>query len=318
MKNKKNITDSIMDKIVEEKIVPKARWEFLLKNYLVWFVGVIAALVGGVATSGVIFVFRNSDWVMYRRLSGSFFDHTLTFMPLLWLILLAGFVYLAICQMKHTKRGYKYPIVLLVAVNIFVSGVLGVTLYGVGYAHVLDTQAGRVLPLYKAVEERREELWVQPERGLLAGIVLGTTTDAFLLQDYLGDKWEVSRELLGQIDDLVLLHVDEVGIVGNKTGTSSFEACAVRPWDMAGEYPKLREERKQNRLENTGYRNNLPMIEKLPPPQIIRGPMREDLSLGRRSGKDILQTQLRQKGFGEGRLQDLREIVCERATTTSQ
>ncbi len=318
MKNNKNIADSIMDKIAEEKIVPRARWEFLMKNYLVWVVGIVAAIVGGVATSGVIFVFRNSDWVMYRRLSGSFFDHTLSFLPFLWIVLLAGFVYLAIYQMKHTKRGYKYPIILLVIANIFISGVLGTILYGVGYAHILDTHASRVLPLYKAVEEKREALWVQPEKGLLAGIVLSTTTDAFFLQDYLGETWEVSGERLGEIDSLVLLYVDEVGIVGNKTGTSTFEACAVRSWNIAGEHSRLREEMRQKRTGRAEYRNGLTTIEKLPPLQVIKAPVRNGSSLGRGLGKDDLRIHLRQQGLDDRGLQGLREIVCERATTTSQ
>jgi hypothetical protein len=313
MKHKKNISDSVMEKITEHKIIPKARWEFLLKNYFVWGVGVLAALVGGVATSGIIFVFQNSDWFMYRRLSGSFFSHAGAFLPLLWIMLLVGFACLAVYQMKHTKRGYTYPVVALIGANILISTVLGVVLYRIGYAHILDVRTGMVLPMYESVEQKRETLWVQPENGLLAGLVVSATEDGvFLLQDYKGDMWEVSDGLLDEVDSLVLLSVDEIGIVGTQTGDFLFEACAVRPWNIAGQHQGMREEMKL-RMVRAGRYGNTFMLEEVPPAQIITLPNNKP------QGKGVgRMNSTGQANLDRVRLQDLRDIVCELATTTQK
>lgn len=317
MKHKKNIADSVMEKINKEHIVPKARWEFLLKNYAMWGAGILSVIVGGIATSGMIFVLINADWMMYQRLSGSFFEHAMSFVPMLWIGLLVCFAGLAIYQMKHTKRGYTYPVAILVGANILASTVLGVGIYSVGYAHVIDVHAGKVLPMYRGVEEKREALWVQPDKGILAGVVVGTTTEgAFLLKDYTGYTWEVVATDLSDIDTFVLETADEVGVVGHKTGDTSFEACAARPWNIAGQHPRLREEMR-GRLLDKARKQEGAMFDAPPPEEEFRAP----------SG--VGQVRLQQPNsavgakFQEGdldrvRLQDLRDVMCKRATTTLQ
>lgn len=303
---KKDIADSIMEKIEKEAIAPKPRWEFLLKNYLIWAVGFLALLVGGIATSSVIFAFRNGDWALYRRLSGGLLPHIFAVLPAVWLVLLVVFVALAIYQIQHTKRGYRYPLSLILGAIVMVSWLLGFWIYAFGYAYLIDTHVGRIFPAYRGLEERREERWNRPEEGIIAGVVIGTTTDTvYSIRAFSGEVWEVSIDRLEAFDAIVLSSANEVGIVGNKTGTSTFEACAVRPWGIAGEHERMREEMRALMREN----GIVPPQEGMPTSSMPH--------MGPR-GPEVLRLRLKEQGLDERNLDDLRTIMCERVATGSQ
>ncbi|MCK5096351.1 MAG: hypothetical protein KAR24_03290 [Candidatus Pacebacteria bacterium] len=315
MKDRKDIADSIMEKIERESIKPKPRWEFLLKNYSIWFTGILAVVVGSVATSSIIFAIRNADWFLYRRLSDSFLIHVFKVMPFLWIGFLVLFVLIAIYQIKHTKRGYKYSLAIIVLGNIFVSMILGSVLYVFGFGHLIDVYAGRFVPSYQAIEERREEMWTQPENGLLAGIVLGTSTKDVLLQDFAGGTWNITMDKLKPVDVIILSLAQEVAVVGNVISTSTFEACAVRPWNIFGEHAPMRKarhkemiEQGRRRWESEFFENDVPGSRN--PDEFI------DKVLMR--GGDVLKEGLRQGGYGERNLFDLRSIECDEVASSSQ
>jgi hypothetical protein len=62
----------LLEKIKEEKIAPKPRWTFLLKESVVWGAGSLALIVGGLVTAVVIYFFRDNSLNVYQRMDGSF------------------------------------------------------------------------------------------------------------------------------------------------------------------------------------------------------------------------------------------------------
>lgn len=324
MNNRKDITDSIMEKIEKEAIHPKPRWEFLLKDYVVWSVGVAALFVGSIAVSTVLFALNNADWALSQRLSDSMFSHIIRFFPFLWILLLSVFMLLAVYQIQHTKHGYRYPLTWLVFFNVCASGTVGFGLYQFGIAHIIDTQTAQWLPMYQSIEQRREALWVRPDGGLLAGIVLGTTTDgAFELQDFSGAKWKIVTPRLQPVDLIILSSADEVGLIGNKTGTSTFEACGIRPWGVAGEYGQLRSLMRENmrqRFAATILGDNdagQPPPPPLPPAK-EGGVMLDGDDSGRMRGPSVVRLRLKEHGFGEKNLSDLSTVLCDKAAASSR
>ena len=320
MKDKKDIASSIMEKIEDGAIKPRPRWEFLLKNYSIWFMGILAVVVGSVATSSIIFAIRNADWFLYRRLSDSFLIHVFKVMPFLWIGFLVLFVLIAIYQIKHTKRGYKYSLAIIVLGNIVVSMILGSVLYVFGFGHLIDVYAGRFVPSYQAIEERREEMWTQPENGLLAGIVLGTSTKDVLLQDFAGGTWNIATDRLEPVDMMILSLAQEVAVVGNVISTSTFEACAVRPWNIFGEHASMRKARRKEMIEQGRrgreiefLKGEAPVFQSLE--EFIEMHNKEGIH-GMRGG-DVLREGLRQGGYGERNLFDLRSIECDEVIATS-
>jgi hypothetical protein len=53
---------SILSEIKEKGIKPKARWTFLLNDYLVWATGFLSLVFGAIAFSVIIYMIRNNDW----------------------------------------------------------------------------------------------------------------------------------------------------------------------------------------------------------------------------------------------------------------
>jgi len=315
MKDKHTLMDSVMEQIEKKEVIPKPRWEFLLKNYSMWAVGGIALLLGAVATSSALFVLRNGDWFLLQRLSGSLLGHSVSVIPFLWIVLLIIFILLAMYQMKHTQRGYRYSFAIIVG-NVIASILLGIVMYVFGLGYVADTFVGRVLPLYSPFEERREQMWTQPENGLLSGTVLGTSSDSmYEMQDFLGKVWSISTDKIDSVDIFILNQADEVGIIGNKIGTSTFEACAVRPWNIEGVHEKLRE-RMQDEMMQRGLLDKQPAhiesarsIIKSQDELSAKNPPMQGFERGH--GQGFIKEQLLMKGYGERNISELRSIECE-------
>ena len=58
---KENISKQVLEKIKDKKIKPKSKWEFLLKDYVWWFLGILALNIGGLAFSVIIYFLVNND-----------------------------------------------------------------------------------------------------------------------------------------------------------------------------------------------------------------------------------------------------------------
>jgi uncharacterized membrane protein YidH (DUF202 family) len=132
-----NTGQEILDKIKEQGIQPKKRWEFLFKDYILWIFFSLAIILGSLASSVTIFMFKHAAWTSnvpnfhpLKRL--------LIVLPLFWLISLAVFSILAWYDFKNTKRGYKYHPLLIVLFSIIVSIVLGLGIYLVGLGEKLE------------------------------------------------------------------------------------------------------------------------------------------------------------------------------------
>ncbi len=59
---KDHLAERVLGRITQEHLAPRPRWEFLLKNYAFWGLGVLAVLFGALAFSATLFEVRNVDW----------------------------------------------------------------------------------------------------------------------------------------------------------------------------------------------------------------------------------------------------------------
>ena len=79
-----NIAKKVLEQIKSKGILPKPRWRFLLKDYLIWLFFGLTIIVGSLASSIIIFMVRSNDWDLYNRLHLPFFLKTL---PYFWIII---------------------------------------------------------------------------------------------------------------------------------------------------------------------------------------------------------------------------------------
>ncbi len=232
---KETFKNKILDIIKEKDISPKPKWQFVAKDYLVWFLGIISVLIGGVAFSVIIFVLANADWQSYRFLSGSLLEHIIKVAPLYWILFLAIFILVSDYNFKKTKDGYKYSVPKVVGVIVFISFCLGLFFYEIGLAHITDYALGDRLPGFHRFVDIKQKMWNVPDKGLLAGtIVPSEKSDFLILKDFDGNEWKVGVANLNQDHFDVLDNFDTVVFSGSFVEDGYFEACSVKPWEIKG------------------------------------------------------------------------------------
>jgi len=185
-----DIGKKIIDKIKAQKIEPKAKWQFVLKNYAIWVLFGLSIIIGSLAVSAVIYLIKNSSQInQYSDLN--FASKVLIVIPYFWLIILVGFIAVAYYNIKHTKSGYKLNPFLIVTVSILASIIFGVTGFAFGVGDQVEDKMYQKFPIYKMIHNQQMKPLHRPEKGLLMGVVLEQLDDYYWVIDVAGQKWTV-------------------------------------------------------------------------------------------------------------------------------
>jgi amino acid transporter len=92
----------IMGTIHEQKICPRPKWYFLLKNTAVWFLLILALFLGA-------FSVGMQETVMEKSANPGFSAYVLFgSISFLWLLITVLFAVLAYANLRLTKDGYRY------------------------------------------------------------------------------------------------------------------------------------------------------------------------------------------------------------------
>lgn len=229
--SKKDLSQSVLDKIKKDHIKPKSKWAFLLKDYVFWGLFAICIIIGGMVASMMIFKLTIHDWEMHKPLGENFFRFHLRALPLFWILLLTGFIFVADYNFKHTKKGYKYSLPLVMIGTILASIILGFALFGAGVAKRMDEKALQHLPFYKEMTlDQRLEDWSQVEKGLIGGEIIKINEDKVEIKSFKGEIWEVNtdmvpKEMLDKLEEGMI-----IGGFGKKGEKGMFDADKIKPW----------------------------------------------------------------------------------------
>ncbi|MDA3839866.1 MAG: hypothetical protein PF572_02145 [Patescibacteria group bacterium] len=228
--DEKTLSERVLAKIKEKKIERKAKWTFLLRNYVVWGAGIISLLVGGLALSVVIYMMRHNGWGEYSYVSDSFLQFIFLTLPYFWLVFLGLFVFIADYYIKHTNKGYRYRLPVVVVGSIFVSFLLGGLFYNLGMGQAIDDVLGRQAPFYRQFINPNMKRWNNPEKGLLSGKIISVNSESeFFLRDIDNTEWIVFYEetlvhpIFGVKEDM------QINILGKMIGQDSFKADHIKP-----------------------------------------------------------------------------------------
>jgi len=220
-----------LSRLETEHLKPRPRWHFLLKNYVLWGVGIFSLLLGSVAVATIIFMLTDHEWEVYEYLDRTWWQHVLISLPYFWLIVLAGLTVLTFYNFKHTRYGYRYMSYLVTLGSIIISLLLGLVLYWRGLGATLDNLLSNQLPLYNKLVYTKQDVWQNPEHGLLGGYIIELIDgNNFLLRDFANNWWQVySRDAewsYGVKPKVGLL----VKITGDNWGGRRFYAEDILPW----------------------------------------------------------------------------------------
>ncbi|RJQ33574.1 hypothetical protein C4566_03450 [Candidatus Parcubacteria bacterium] len=188
----KNISQEVLEKIKGSK--PKPKWEFLLKDYLIWFLGFISLALGALSFSTILYMFFHNDWDVYVHINNNIFTFIFLTLPYFWLIFLALFISVAQYNIRHTKEGYKFELHKIVIASIAISIILGSLLYNIGVGQAIDNVIATRVPFYHKFINQRRQIWLQTDKGLLAGVVVAQDGDNFIIKSIDGRDWLVLTE----------------------------------------------------------------------------------------------------------------------------
>jgi len=223
-----HIEEKVLEKIEREKLSPKPRWEFLVKNGYFWALGIVTVTLGGLAVSASIFVFKNIHWELYEATHENIFTFTIEFLPIVWLTLFVLFLLFTNYLVYKTKHGYKYHIVFVASLAIIASIALGVVFAVLGYGQAIDDGFDGRIPLHHSIEMHNKIVWNNPLNGLLFGHVEMTEYNTFELKSPLGEVYKLKTE---QLDDEMIDSLKEGGqirMIGFET-EDGFFVCGILP-----------------------------------------------------------------------------------------
>lgn len=233
-----NLAKRVFDRITEERLTPRPRWEFVFQNYFFWGLGVVAVAIGALAFSAIIFEVQNADWeyafVTHSGLLSFFLDAA----PFLWIAVLALFVGIGYLNVRKTNHGYRYSLTVIALGAVLASLALGSALYEKGFGSLVEEFAGDTLPFHRSILAEQHTWWLAPEKGLLGGTIVASAPDvsSFELRDFNGATWRVDASDLRAPNLVAVARAGLVRVVGvPMTATSSvFHACFVFPWETYG------------------------------------------------------------------------------------
>ena len=186
-----NLTQKILEKIKEDKIEPKPKWQFLIKAYSIWVFFGLSVLIGSLSFAVMIFIIFND--ATFELLKDNWLKNILQTLPYFWIALLVVFIFIAYFNLKHTKTGYRINPYGLIALSIVASLLLGSLIYAFGDAQMIEKITYNKIPLYKNLANRQAQIWVEPQNGRLGGVIMevSISDNKFELRDFRGQSWVI-------------------------------------------------------------------------------------------------------------------------------
>ncbi len=227
--DKKDLSSQILEDIREKKIKPRPKWHFTVKNVL--FAGFVALLLafGSIAFSILLFLLINNDWDLRRRVAPGLLAFLFSTFPYIWLILFILFILISYFIFRKIKGGYRFKFSLVIILGAIAVLVAGSILYKAGLAKTLDLAFRRGLPQYQQIIERRNNIWLQPEQGILIGKVIEfKNSDQVVIIDPKENKWIVDISKVTIEEKNIIKEGWPVKIIGEIIKNDNFGARSVR------------------------------------------------------------------------------------------
>lgn len=227
----RDFSQGILEKIKTEKIKPKSRWHYVLKDYVVWFAFALSIVLGSVAFSIILHFFEVNDWDAYYRLNDNFLAFILLTLPYFWLAGFALCLYVAYRYLKSTREGYRYEFAKVLALTLLFSLMFGSLLYSYGVGREVENEFANRAPFYRDLRNRQELVWFNPDQGVLAGRVVAVDENGefFELDDPNQVLWTVDVRDAYLMEGFMVREGFMVKVFGEREGDYLFVAEEVRP-----------------------------------------------------------------------------------------
>lgn len=233
----KNPQDSfkstVLKRIDEEKVCPRSRLFFHSRECFVWFFWFVSVLIGALAIAVTEFVVGHHQYALYELTHSSYITFLVDIIPYVWIVAFAVMTIVAVYNLKHTKRGYRWPVWMILASSMVLSFFGGTLMNILGFGHELDKQVGlHMSVMYTSQKDREMGWWQSPAEGRLVGVQVHTTmrpTSTLIFEDIHKKRWVVEISDLTDTERELLGSADEVRLMGMyyDDPVESFRACGA-------------------------------------------------------------------------------------------
>lgn len=250
------LTQKTLQAITAKHIRPISPWVSRLKNGLFWSGALLLVSFSAVATAVSWHVIFEIDWRAYQDAHFSWLEICLSGVPLFSLLLLVVFILVSIVLLYQTRRGYRYPMLLLTGVFLASSLACGYFLEESPFDQSAERLLLRAFPYPEGIQATlvptAERQWSQPERGLLGGVVQSSDVTGMTLLDASQKLWTVNYSQAVDTE-VKFAPQEQVKVIGNQDGVDTFQATQVRVWEQSRS-DRREEARKKSREESAAKR----------------------------------------------------------------
>jgi hypothetical protein len=223
-------SDQLIEKIQTRQVRPLPRWRHVFKDTLSWVLFILCALVGSLAFSVILFVIQQVDFDLISHMGHSRFELLLGLVPFFWIIAMVVLLVLAILSIKNSKKGYKFTSLSLIGLSVAFSILLGTLFFISGGGNWLENAFAIQVQTYESVQERKLQVWSDPENGFLSGTIINPGDSTFELRDFKGTSWIISHKGADIVPAVTLEDGEKIKMMGKITSENHFSADMIRPW----------------------------------------------------------------------------------------
>ena len=236
----RTLKDTLLKRIDDEQVTPRSRMFFKSRECFIWSLWLLSVLVGALAVGISLFVVTRRQYELYEATHSNWFTFLVDVLPFVWIIIFGIMSYLAVYNLRSTKKGYRYSVPTILASSIVLSFAGGSALQYFGLGYSIDSLLGQQMSMYMSQDKVEVALWQAPQDGRLIGqrinpAFMGTST--LLFEDSNGTQWLLQTQELFPADAALLVTNKTVRVLGKVMDSEKnrFHACGVFPWMMSGE-----------------------------------------------------------------------------------
>ena len=244
-KEKTSCKGSVMSRIECGDVCPRSRTFFQTRECVVWALWGLSVVVGALAVAVTFFVFTHRQYALYEATHDNFFTFMVDVLPVLWIIVFGCMVGLGAYEIRHTKRGYRYPLWQIVGSSMILSLAGGAALHLLGLGYSTDHMLGQKMNMYNSQDKVEQKMWQNPQEGRLFGHFVGPLPPPSTLvsfKDIAGEEWQVHVGELSDSERGFIERQETVRLLGKITNDDMnvFYSCGAFPW--SSDKPMRRED----------------------------------------------------------------------------
>ena len=256
-----------MSRIGCGEVSPRSRRFFQTRECVVWALWLISVIVGALAVAVTLFVITFRQYGLYEATHDNFFTFMVEVLPFLWIIVFGLMVFVGVYELRHTKRGYRYPLWQIFGSSMVLSLAGGATLHLFGFGYSTDHMLGQRMHMYNSQEKIEEKMWQAPDEGRLLGRFgepVNPPSTLVRFTDVSGNEWKVNIDELSEKEKGLMRKDEVVRLIGQVTDgdLGVFYSCGAFLWSLDKPMPRedMRAAREEFMLKIEGYRERSEMM----------------------------------------------------------